>query len=202
MDKAIVILSGGLYKNKNFSWRTTTFDEGDNFGADGSMIRVIAGHYLYKENIDNLIITSGGKGQYKNIPGAPNISEVIKKELISLGVPNQKIIEEKNSNNTWQQLKEIKKIIHNNNIKQTIIISNKYHLPRITAMIKTDSELQKLLKNDIIKLESAEDILLKYSPKQWKTTIEKAYKSKKIKKRIELEKQGVKDINNGVYRLK
>jgi len=94
---AIVILGGGLKKDADGRWRTTNYDEsGDNFGVSGDRLRVVAANYLYKNNQEQLIIASGGKGQLKNIPGAPAVSEVLKRELIELGVPEEKIIEENN----------------------------------------------------------------------------------------------------------
>lgn len=201
MNTAIAILGGGLKKSKNGIWRTTNFKEGDNFGADGSHIRIIAGSYLYKNNLFDLVIASGGKGQYKNIKNAPNISTVIKEELIKLGVSNKKIIEEKKSNNTYEQLIEIEKIIERKKLKKLIIISNKYHLPRIRIMIENERKLRKLFKSNIIKLKSAEDIIVKYDAKKWKPIIDNAYKSKAIKERIKLEKKGLLDIKKGVYKF-
>lgn len=199
-NKIYIILGGGLIKEKN-KWRTTNFNEENTFCADGSNIRMVAGSYLYKNDHKSSLIASGGKGQYKNIPNAPNVSSVLKKELIELGIPEKKIIEEKKSNNTWQQLQELKKIINKNKIKQIVVISNKYHLSRITAMIKKDNELNKLFEQSVIKLKSAEDIVLKYSPKKWKSIIKNAYNSELIKQRIKLEEKGVQDIKTGIYKL-
>ena len=90
MRLVIVILAGGLVKDIN-GWRTTWFDEMDNFGALGDRFRVLAGAYTYqnaqKENQDAWLIACGGKGQLQSISDAPTISSVIKKELIELGVP-------------------------------------------------------------------------------------------------------------------
>lgn len=202
MNKKIYIILGGSLKKEKNKWRTTNFNEnGDDFGVLGDRLRVVAGSYLYKDDPNLLFITSCGKGQYKNIQNAPNVSSVLKKELIELGVPQEKITEENNSNNTWQQLQEIKKITQRDGLEQVIIISNRYHLPRITAMIEKDSELNKLFKQSIIKLQSAEDIVLKYNPKKWGKIVDDAYKSESMKKRIKLEEKGVKDIKKGTYKL-
>lgn len=201
MNKAVAILGGGLYKNNNGTWRTTGFSEGDDFSVDGSSIRVIAGYYLHKLDPSFLIITSGGKGQYINISDAPTLSSVIKNELIKLGVPIKKIVEESKSNNTYQQLQELHKIIIKNNINELFIISNSYHLPRIIAMLDNNVFSKKIISKNIIKLLSAEEIAINHNPKKWKKEINEAYKSKSIKKRIELEEKGVEDIKNGVYKL-
>lgn len=200
---AIIILGGGIKKDKNGKWRTTNFDEkGDNFGASGDRLRVIAGSYLYKDNPEKLIIASGGKGQLKDIPDAPTVASVIKKELIELDVPADKILEENNSGNTYQQLQEMKKNIQKKALKNITVISNKWHLPRIKAMIKIDPDLKKIFGAGNLKILSTEEICLTYKPKVWQPIIKAAYESEDIKKRIKLEQEGVKQIKEGTYKFK
>ena len=79
-----------------------------------------------------------------------------------------------------------------------VVISNKYHLPRINTMIAYIPEL-KFLTNKI-RVVSAESIILKYAGHTWKSKIEAAYKKDEMKKRIKMEKMGVKDIKNGTYK--
>lgn len=200
-NRVIVILGGGLIKEDG-KWRTTNFNEkGDNFGALGDRLRVIAGSYLYKNNPEVFIIASGSKGQLKDIPDAPAVSEILKKELIELGVPKEKIIEENKGGNTFQQLQKIKRIIEENCFKKVIIISNEWHLPRVEAMIKYDSDLAKMLEEKKIEIKSAEKICFKYEPEKWQDIINTAYNSEEIIKRIELEKRGVEQIKNGTYKF-
>lgn len=201
---AVVVLGGGLIKEGN-KWRTTVFsDKGDNFGICGGRLRVVAASLLYKGYVSRLIISSGGKGQLKNIPNVPGVSSVVKNELIDLGVPAEKIIKENGSNNTFQQLLELDKIINKNNLGKVIIISNKFHLPRLKSMIEYNSKLfglKKMIDNSKLELKSAEEILLKYEPDIWREIIEKAYKSEAMKERIRLEEKGVRDIKEGRYKL-
>ncbi len=137
MDKnqAIVIIGGGLVKDKEGFWRTTTFKEGDDFGALGDNLRVVAGSILAKKYPDALVIALGGKGQLEKIKDAPTVASIIKKELVSLGIDPLKIICEEKSGSTFQQLRELKKIIEDKRIESLLIISNKYHLPRVEAML-------------------------------------------------------------------
>lgn len=203
-----IIIFGGSLKNGFQGWRTTYFNEKDKFGSLGDRLRVLAGNFLYKNfvkyNPNLKILTSGGKGQLKiKNNGAPCVSEVLKKELIDLGVKSNKIFTEKFSSSTYQQLKELNKIILKKKFKKIILISNEYHLPRIRAMMnygKKLKNLKRMLSEKKIVLSSAEKILLIYNPK-WKKIITKAYKSKLMKKRIKLEKKGVMDIKNGLYKL-
>lgn len=104
---SIAILGGILKKNKS-GWHTTSFNEGNDFEGVGDRLRVIAGRYLYdkviKNNSDIFIIVSGGRGRLKSIKGVPTVAEVIKKELIELGVPSESIMQEDDSGNTFEQL--------------------------------------------------------------------------------------------------
>lgn len=183
-------------------WRTTNYFEGDNFGAMGDRLRVLAADCLFREDSEQLIIASGGKGQLRDIPDAPTVAEAIKNELIELSVPLGKIIKEEQSNNTWQQLQGLKNFISRGETESIKIISNVWHLPRIKAMIEMDKELFKLFEKNIIILKSAEDILVVNNPKKWKKEIVDAYGSEAMKERIRLEEKGVAQIKDGTYKLK
>lgn len=201
MKDAIIILGGGMVKDKG-RWRTTHLDEGTRLGALGDCLRVEAAHVLYESNTKLLIIASGGKGMYKNISGAPTVAEVIKKELIDLGVPSESVFKEEKSQNTWQQLIELKKIIKQKNLSHVSIVSNRYHLPRILAMIKKDSALYDMLKKEIIEAISAEEVLIKHNPEKWNQVIANAYMANEMKKRIVIEQKGVQDLKTGIYKLR
>ena len=197
---AVIILGGGLKKDDTGKWRTTTFDEGDNFGIDGSRLRVLAGAHLFKDNLDQLVIASGGKGQLKDIKDAPCVSEVIRAELIGIGVNSENIVTETESGNTYEQLQKLKDIIQERGIEHAIIISNKYHLPRIEAMIEQDEEFKGMMDNIRIETQSAEKILIEHEPK-WEQKIESAYNSEAMRKREALEQKGVQDIKKEKYKV-
>lgn len=199
----IVILGGGLKKDKN-GWRTTNFDEGDNFGGLGDRLRVVAAEFLARENPKVIVVVSGGRGQLRKVVGAPTVSEVLKKELMALGVAPERIIEKNNSNNTYQQLKELIKVLNGRGFSKIGIISNRHHLPRVQAMVEFIPDLKSLkdlLLIGNLELLSAEDILLDFDPNSWKDLISRAYASEAMQKRIELENQGVAQIKAGTYKL-
>jgi len=205
---AIIILGGGLKKDIG-GWRTTNFNEGDNFGCLGDRLRVVAGVLLYnvlkKKNPGLSIIVSGGRGQFRNVPGAPPVSVVLKKELIELGVRRADIEVENKSGTTYQQLKKISKLVLKSGMNKIVIITNRCHMPRVRALIENVKDLE-LLKKQLsakkIFLKSAEDIALRYDRKNWKSVIDYAYKSKLMKKRLLLEKQGVRQLKAGLYKLR
>ncbi len=192
-SEAIVILGGGLIKNRNGAWQTRNYN---NSSGAGERIRVLAGYYMYKRKEDSLIVASGGGGKKLHEPTTVTISSIVKSELIKLGVLKQKIIEDNKSISTFEQLKSVGKLI--NRYAKIFIISNKYHLPRIKAMIAYIPEL-KFLKNKV-RIISGENIVIKYGPAKWRKTISAAYKTNAIKRVIAKEKQGIKDIRNDNYR--
>lgn len=199
----IVILGGTPAKDQTGGWRTTNFDEkeSDKLGWQGDRLRVVAASYLYQAKPESMIISSGGVGQLKDIPDAPPVAEVIKAELIELGVPVENIILEKKSGNTFQQLQKLSKMIPVQNPTRTVIISNRYHLPRVQAMIDYLDEFKEL-KNYNLELVSAEEVVIKHDKHKWLEVINKTYASDEMKERIKLEQQGVKDIKAGIYKFK
>lgn len=204
MKKAIAILSAGIKKNKDGQWASTDLSKSDNkLGAPGGKMRVIAASYLFKDNPETAIIASGGRGWdvVGDEPDRPNLSAIIKHELVELGVLPEKIIEENNSNKTMEQLKEIAKTADRKGINHVIIITNDYHLARVKAMIEFNDSLNEMFKNNQINLKSAEKICLQYDQEKWQNTINDAYESEEMKKRIKMEKNGVKQIKEGTYKF-
>jgi DNA-binding protein len=202
--EAIVILGGSLIKDNN-KWRTTNFNEGDNFGLSGDRLRVVAASYLYRKGANQLFIALGGKGQLKNIPKAVPVAKIIRQELIELDVPKGKIIIEVKSGNTYQQLRALQIIIKEKKLPNVVIISNKHHFPRLKAMIEYNPALlalKRMLYSSQINFKSAEEIVMKYQPKIFGKIISRAYKSRAMKERIKLEQRGVKQIKNGTYKFK
>jgi hypothetical protein len=200
----IVIFGGGLKKeNATGRWRTTNFNEGDRFGVQGDRLRVVAGSMLAKEYPKSTVIALGGVGQLKDIPGAPAVADVIKRELIELGVAEDRITTECESGSTYQQLAALQSMLARERDGDLLFISNRYNIPRIQAMIEYApglDTLKSLLQNDKIKLASAEDIAIEHEPEAWQETIERAYQSEAMQKRVQLEEKGVREIREGTYR--
>jgi len=196
----IAVLGGYLKKERNGKWRTSNFEEkGDKFGIVGDRLRVLAAFYLFAKNPKQILLAVGGKGQLRGRPGVPTLAGVIKNELVELGISPRKIMKKSNSNNTYQQLRELMRVAEARGFKKIIIISNKYHLPRIRAMLKTDSALKQASKTVIVKLAAAEKIIINNDRSRWQKIISKAYAGEQMKKRIALEKKGAKDIKKGKY---
>lgn len=197
----IYIVSGGLIKDSNGNWRTTNFDEaGDKSGVAGDRMRMVAGYYLNRDNPEADIIVAGGKGYQTIYPDVPQLSEVMKNELIELGVPEEKIIRNDNPNSTYEQLKELLVILSQADYKNISLVTNKFHFPRIEAMIENFEALQDLKKYNI-NFTVAEDVAIEHNSKKWKRIIDDAYDSPLMNKRIATERQGVEDIKAGKYKI-
>ena len=195
-----VILGGGLVINDDGSWRTTTFTEGDEFGAIGDRYRIEAAHYAYTANTDIQFLILGGKGQLKNIPDAPSISEVMRQELTDMGVPADKITIETESGNTYQQLQALSRIIAASDLSTVVILTNRHHVPRVDALMQKMDEFSKRQTSPEIIIRAAEDMVIQFDPGR-SNEFDKAYATQAMKDRVAKEEKGVHQIQQGTYKL-
>lgn len=194
-----IVLFGSVLVKKEGHWQTAGFEKDFLPGTVGGKLRVLAGYYLFNELKSPIIVLSGRRKE-KEFKNTPIISSVIKKELVELGLPAKKIIIEENSSNTYQNLLYLIEILKKKKFNTILVLSSKYHLPRIKAMIKRAPNLSELSKLTKIKYLSAESVLLKKNPQEWRTVIKKAYTGKNMKELMKKEAAGVKDIINGHYK--
>lgn len=202
MQEAICILGGGIKKDVKGMWHTLDFGgEGDDFGETCDRWRIVTASLLWKKNPKNIIIVSGNgkQGQLVKFPDAPTVAEVIRKELIELGVPLRRIVKEEKSNSTYGQLFFLSYILEEKKIEKVYIISNEWHLERIQAFMDKGPGLKEMWNPFEVKLLSAEGILLSSDKNKWENVIRFARESEGIKKRILLEKKGVEEIRRGTY---
>jgi len=203
MKLAIVILGGGLIKDKHGKWSTTTFDErGGRFGVQGDRLRIIAAAILAKKYTHARIIASGGKGQLKQLNQAPTLARVIKRELVTLGVPRRRIISESRSGTTFGQFWLLAPLLKALRIQTVLLISNRYHLPRIRAMLQYHRRLRARWQGIKYKLVAAEEILVEEDPRKWKREITQAYRSRAMHERMARERKGIVMIQSGAYRYR
>ena len=94
--------------------------------------RLKEGIRLYKEGYGKCIIVSGGKGPGENIAEA----EAMKRYLLDKGIDENKIIMEDKSKNTMDNLTFSKKVMEDKGFKTAVVVSNKYHLKRVSLMCK------------------------------------------------------------------
>lgn len=200
----IVILGGGLVCDRG-RWRPTTFFEKNDFQRLGDNYRIFAAVELYKKfikkNFIPTLFASGEKGVSKN-PDHPIIADIYKRELEFLGIPKHSIFKDRNSGKSFEQLLYIQSFISRKRFDLLSIVSNKYHLPRVRAMIKYAPNLpflKKKLNEKVLNLISAESVLLGADVGRWKKEIDSIYKSAFMIKRIRAERSGIKEIINKTY---
>lgn len=199
---AIVVLAGAIWKDQAGHWVSTGLTEEENaFGAPGGALRVAAAAELARQHESAMVVASGGRGYDvpKDAPeDKPLLAYVLKRELSESGVSDSRIISEEHSNSTYQQLQEIEKLIMQKNWQSVMLITNRYHVERLTAMI--EKKFPEIL--NVVQAVSAEEVLIGAHPEQWKSDIENAYAGSWMAERITREKQGVAQIQNGTYHFK
>ncbi len=197
----IAIPGGWIKKGADGLWHSTGFDDlKEHPGAPGSILRVEAGAVLFKENPTSSIVVLGGKGQLSHVPDVKPLAEIMKRELIVLGVPKEKILEEAESSKTYGQLKALMEIVERIFPEEIVIISNRYHLPRIEAMVEYAPVIKDTAKKFKIKFASAEDILLESNSKIWGEVLKAIYGSAEIKELVKKEKSSARQVCEGQYR--
>jgi uncharacterized SAM-binding protein YcdF (DUF218 family) len=95
------------------------------------MERIKKGIELYKLNMAGKIICTGGAVKNEYIE-----AEIMYKELLKAGIPEEDIICEKESKGTWDNIKYVKKIMENNKMETGIIVTNAGHIRRASIYAK------------------------------------------------------------------
>lgn len=201
--KAIIFINAGtIIKDEKTGWRTTNFEETDNFGVMGDRLRVEAAYLLYQKMPDSFLVCTAGIGQLVGVPEVVPVKAVIKKELIELGVPEERILVPGDAGNTYQELLELEKIIKSDKeIEQIIFVSNRWHIQRVQAI--AEAKFNKFedyrIKTEFI---SVEDYLIERDPEKWTSIVNQAYSSELMKKRLAMEQKGVEQVKNRTYNFK
>lgn len=94
--------------------------------------RLSEGLELYNKGYGNYIIVSGGRGKGESISEA----QAMKNYLISRGVNASKIFMDDNSMSTKDNLVNSSSIMKEKGLKTAVIVSNKYHLKRVSLIAK------------------------------------------------------------------
>lgn len=187
---AIAILTGGTVCLSDGKYCSTTYKDGDKFGTLGGHVRVEAASILATEYPNSIIVTTGkGAGDGKS----PSHASVMGRELIDLGVNGDRILKEEVSTTTKSGIEQILIIARKHNWKHIMLISNEYHIPRLSIM--WDS-LNPTIKADFI---SAEDIIIQNLP-EFKETFEHIKSTPAYKKRLESEARGIEALRLGMYK--
>ncbi|WP_238883672.1 YdcF family protein [Clostridium sp. YIM B02551] len=88
--------------------------------------RTLKAKELYSEGLGEYIILSGGQGSGEEISEAM----CMKKILVDNGIPEDKLLLEDKSKNTYENLRNSKEIVKEKNFNNVIVVSNEFHLRR------------------------------------------------------------------------
>ena len=187
---AIAVFAGGIKQDAHGRWVSTDLtEEDDKLGAPGGKLRIHAATVLATAYPASIVVLCGGKGYDvpKDIPeDRPLCAEILRDELIECGIPESRLMLEKNSNTTFQQLQELEKLIQKREWKRVMIITNRYNLPRLRIAIeKKFSQLA-----GVAEPVSAEEVLIEDNTVRWKKMIDEAYDSAFMAERIAKEERG------------
>lgn len=188
-------------------YRTLGYSDVSELGLlTASRTRVLASAEIAKAAPDIAIVTNSFN---RNDLTEPTMAKVNRDELVRLGVDEERIELEEDSFSTISQLTEMIKKAVNNKWRHVAVVSNAYHLPRITEMtnrlpeIVDDPEFQ--AKFDEFKLNdgrvyfvSAESILRVISD-HYTHFLEEAEQSPAYLATVAAEAKGLDDLRSGKY---
>lgn len=199
--KAITVLSGGLNRGGKFGWQSSAFNEPADVSVPGSYVRMAAAACLWHRGQSAVVVTLGGRGEANEVlPPGLSFSTIMREELKELGVPESMILEENQSGTTHQQLVAIARLSIEKNWSEIYLVSNRYHLPRVRAMVEHLESLSHL--RSVTTYVSAEETILEVEPEKWRGQIEAAYDSTEFARLIEAERRGVTQVVNGTYKYR
>jgi uncharacterized SAM-binding protein YcdF (DUF218 family) len=119
---AVVILGSGSFTAHD--WRENSLAMNDPAGAD----RVIEASRIFKMIDPEVVVSSGGSiaGMDPNAPGG----EVMKDQLLQLGVPEKRILVEVESQNTHDEAVIIKRMLEPLKIEHLVLVTSDIHMRR------------------------------------------------------------------------
>ncbi len=199
---AIAILSSGIKQTSAGRWQSLSLTEEDNMlGAPGGTLRVRAATVLANRYPRAAIVATGGKG--RDIPAnypenRPLLCEILEQELREAGIPPERIILERESCTTYQQLRALSALMGERGWTNMAVVTNRWHTPRARMMLGSKFPEFK----STIMLVSAEEVLIANNPEEWESIIARAYASEWLARRILKEERGIRDMREGTYDFK
>lgn len=214
---AVIILGCNITPTPT-GFAPTTYKDHDEYGMLAGQMNVIAATYLWQQQVsDTFLFSTGTSAKTKAAYGdnVPTEAQVysrdfleriqalreIKPELAQLDSPHM-LLEEK-SVNTYTNLTEVLAIVKYQGWEKVLLVSARYHIPRIQALYELIRE--KFPKAGLdqcdITFKDSESIIMAADPDIYDAEIEAAYASKQGKKRLANEAKGVSDMQEGRYHI-
>lgn len=207
----VALMGGHLLRDADGTVRTSTLDDYDNpYGMFGDRTRVEAAAALYRKSpLDTGIMVLGGVTPlHKHVPDALHLSTVIRRELLTLGVPEE-VIEEVDlypDTGTYQQLahlaRRMREVFVVARIDELAILSNFWHLPRIFSIVFHREELAEVFLQDRprVRYVAAEDVVVDADPSRYAGVVT-AYRRPEMARCIKSELKGASMVAEGTYKF-
>ncbi len=122
---AVIVLSGML---------DLSLSDQHNFEFSAATDRILKGIELIKENRAEYLIISGGDGSF--ITTGKSEALLLAKFAQKWGVPQNRIIVEANSHNTFENALETSKIVTQLNLKKLLLVTSAFHMHRAIGCFK------------------------------------------------------------------
>lgn len=214
LPEEIFILSGGITEanpgaNGEKRYESTAYSDEDVHGlAGGGRVAVIAAAEIGKVLPEMKLITTSTVEK-----DAPSHAAVMKAELVKRGINPDQVILEEESASIFTELVEMVKLAVKNNWSRIGIIANDFRLPRTRAMFTNmeliinydDPEFMAAItefrkRNIDIAFIPAEEVLENVSG-HWRKLFSDFRESEGYVKRIAAEAKGLKDLEEGRYKV-
>lgn len=188
---AIIVFSAGTIPYEEGGrtlWRTTTYDNTDAFGTMGGRDRVLAAALLAKQYPNAYIVATS-----KRMTGeSTTLAEVYAAEMVGLGVPRERVIEETDSTTAMTQAQEAVRLAAKRGWKNLIFLSSGYQLPRIRIFYeKTGSDIA-------VEFVSSESVLGAADP-AFAARFAEIQKTAAYHTRLASEERGLQALREGTY---
>jgi uncharacterized SAM-binding protein YcdF (DUF218 family) len=154
----------------------------------GGRDRVEAAATLAKKYPSAHIVTTS-----KRMTGeTTTLAEVYAREIVALGVPRERVIEESESTTTETQVQEALRLAAENKWEQLVFLSSEYQLPRIAEFYKQEKAAIR------VEFVSSESVLAPLDP-AFAARFARVQETLSYQMRLVAEARGLKAIRDGTY---
>lgn len=124
-SQAIIVLGGGTATYEASGARLSTL-------SDASALRALEGERLYRLLDPKWVVVSGGPSR----PTAEAESAVLKRAMVELGIPGDRILEESDSGNTYEQAVFLRRLLEPRHIQRFVLVTSGVHMARAMGVFR------------------------------------------------------------------
>jgi len=117
---AVVVLGGGVDK-------LVPGEGGRSFPAAQPLARLVAGLRARRTPLEPVIVSGGMV--WTDAEAEPE-AETMKRLLVELGVPEEAVIAEGESRNTWENARNTARILEGKGARRAVLVTSAWHMPR------------------------------------------------------------------------